>query len=819
MSTVRPAKSLNPLALALLILVCVVTPLPAAAQGQVGACAPPLLVVDTPTPDATLRGSVTLSGWALDITASSGTGVDEVLVRLDDGSGGGTALGSAQLALARPDVDAAYGRQNTNAGWRLRVDSTRVPDGGHRLVVTARSRCGVSSVTRNVNVAAETGWALLNPPPGRSAGGVAWDPSRSQLYVLGGRGGATHADLWAYSAARNVWTPLRPAGAAVPRLSAHSAVWDPVGDQVLIFGGFGAERTDGLWAYHPANNRLELLTPAGPTPRGRGYHSAVWTGDTMLLFGGVGGRFDLYEDLWSYDPRSNTWTEIEVDGPRPTGRFYQSAAWDPIDERLYIFGGFDIATGLLEDFWSYDPAENTWTQLLPNDRWPPSRLSASMTWISAGEQLLLYGGGCGGCYRDDLWAYQPATDTWQLLATPQDRPRARGGQGAVWDEARQQLLVFAGGESLNDLWSYRPAANSWARLTPTVTMLPALAGAQSVWDKSRGQMLTFGGDPGTADPGPPDVVRIYRPASNTWEEIMTTGGPRVRSGHTVVWDDETAQAFLFGGRRDDGTASDELWSYQPASRRWTRLADGTAGPVARAFHSAAWDPRNRQLWIFGGTGSSGTALEDLWSYRLATGSWQQSSGGTGPRARTRHTAVWDTVAGELLVYGGYRDQEGYTSEVWAYRPEQASWVLREATGPAPVGRSRHTAAWDPTSRRMLIFGGFVGGVDYLGDLWAYDPACNAWSELTGSEAPAARGDAMAVWDSTTRELLLYGGGAGDPTNELWSYRPAASPPSPPSIPPSTATIPSGTTTGVPVTAMPAHAATPASPPGAPASPR
>ncbi len=772
-------------ALVLLLLACLALPVPAGAQGPPVPCAPVVVAVDTPSPDATVRGPVTIGGWALDLGATSGSGVREVTVTLDRELDGGSVLGAAQLGLARSDIDAAYGRTGSAAGWRLAIDSLKASEGGHTLTITARSQCEQASVTRTVNVAADTGWALLNPPPGRSAGGVAWDPSRGQMYVLGGRGGTTHADLWVYSAARNVWTPVQPTGAPVPRLSAHSAVWDPIGDQALIFGGFGGDQTDGLWAYHPTDNRLEQLTPAGRTPGGRGYHSAVWTGDSMLVFGGVGGRFDLYEDLWWYDPRANAWTLIATPDPRPSGRFYQSAAWDPIGGRLLVFGGFDIASGLLEDFWSYDPAENSWTQLLPNDRWPPGRLSASMVWDPRDQQLLLYGGGCGGCYRDDLWSYQPGTDTWVLRPMPADRPKARGAQGAVWDEARQQMLIFAGGESLNDLWSYRLESNTWTRLTPTVAVVPALANARSVWDPVRSQMLVFGGDNGAADHGPVDVVRVYRPASHVWEEVATTGGPRVRSGHAVAWDDESGQALVYGGRRDDNSVSDELWSYQPAGNRWTRLADGSTGPVARAFHSAAWDPRGHQLWIYGGAGSSGAALDDLWSYRPASGAWQRFSGGPGPKARARHTAIWDTNAGEMLVYGGYREQDGYTSEVWAFRPEEARWVLREPTGAAPLGRSRHTAAWDATSRQMLIFGGYVGGVDYLGDFWTYEPARNAWTQIAPPSGPGTRGDAMAVWDPVGHDLLVYGGGAGDPTNELWSYRLAAAPAvaSPPATPP------------------------------------
>jgi N-acetylneuraminic acid mutarotase len=753
-----------------------IVPLLALAQGIAQPACAPIIAIDTPVPDATLRGGVTISGWALDGSAAGGSGVEEVHVYLDGGPGEGVLLGAAQRGSPRPDVDASYGRRDINPGWILNVPSLNAETGGHLISVFARTRCGWTSVDRTINIAPPEGWALLNPPPGRSAHGVAWDAVRGQLYALGGRGGGTHSDLWLYRPARNAWTPVHPTGASVPRLSAHSLVWDAAGDQLLIFGGYGADRSDGLWAYHPADNRIERVDTVGPAPAGRGYHSAVWTGDQMLLFGGVGGRFDFFDDLWSYDPRANSWTRLRPEGLRPTARFYQSAAWDPVGEQLLVFGGFDLEAGLLEDLWSYHPASNSWTPLDPDGAHPPSRLSASMVWDPVGQRILLYGGGCGGCYRDDLWSYQPQADRWERLETPGARPIARGGQGAIWDEAGRRMLLFAGGESLNDLWSFRPSDGRWARLTPTVLLVPSLGGAHAVWDPVRNQMIVVGGDTGAADPGPAGVVRMYRPASNGWEESVMSGGPQIRTGHSVVWDDESGQALLFGGRREGSGVSGELWSYVPGMNRWTRLADGSAGPVARAFHSAVWDPRGHQMLIYGGANERGTSLEDLWSFRPATGAWTQLAGtGPAPRARIRHSAVWDAAAGEMLVFGGYADPDGYTSELWGYRPEERRWTVRAPEGAAPAGRSRHSAVWDTASGRMLVFGGYVGGVDYLGDLWAYESSRNAWTQLTPSPMPLARADHMAIWEPTAREMLVYGGGAGDPSGELWSYRPPASP--------------------------------------------
>jgi N-acetylneuraminic acid mutarotase len=790
-----------------------IVPLLALAQGIAQPACAPMIAIDSPVPDATVRGGLTLTGWALDGTASGGSGVEEVHVYLDGGPGVGVLLGAAQRGAPRPDVDAAYGRRDSNPGWSLNVPAFNAETGGHLISIYARTRCGWTASDRTINLAPPDGWALLNPPPGRSAHGVAWDAARGQLYALGGRGGGTHADLWLYRPARNAWTPIQPTGGPVPRLSAHSLVWDEAGDQLLIFGGYGADRSDGLWAYHPAENRIERLETNGPAPAGRGYHSAVWTGDAMLLFGGVGGRFDFFDDLWSYDPRANTWTRLRPEGLRPTARFYQSAVWDPIEEQLFIFGGFDLETGLLDEFWSYHPASNRWTELDPSSPSPPSRLSASMVWDPIRQQVLLYGGGCGGCYRDDFWSYQPQSDQWERLEPPGARPIPRGGQGAIWDEAGQRMLLFAGGESLNDLWSFRPGENRWARLTPTVLLLPSLGGARAVWDPVRSQMLVVGGETGAADPGPAGVVRIYRPAANAWEEIMGAGAPQVRTGHTVVWDDESGQALLFGGRREGGGVSAELWSFVPAMNRWTRLAETGAGPVARAFHSAVWDPRGHQMLVYGGANERGTSLEDLWSFRPATGTWTQlAAPGPAPRARIRHSAVWDAVAGEMLIFGGYVDTDGYTSELWGYRPEERRWVARTPEGMAPAGRSRHSAIWDAVGGRMLVFGGYIGGVDYLGDLWAYESGRNAWTQLTPTPMPLPRADHMAVWEPTAREMLVYGGGAGDPSAELWSYRP------PVGVQPAPATPGIATTPAPPLTpATPAAVATAiatATPPGA-----
>lgn len=86
---------------------------------------------------------LTISGWAIDRRATTGTGIDQVVVyanRLPDSGGGvGTMafVGTAEWGLARPDIGNAFGAQFVNSGYRLSVNG--LPPGSYRLAVYAHT--------------------------------------------------------------------------------------------------------------------------------------------------------------------------------------------------------------------------------------------------------------------------------------------------------------------------------------------------------------------------------------------------------------------------------------------------------------------------------------------------------------------------------------------------------------------------------------------------------------------------------------------------------------------------------------------------------
>jgi hypothetical protein len=114
----------------------------------------PLMFIDVPTDGLVLQQPFYISGWAIDLAATRGTGIDAVHVYAYPYPGSGTApvfLGTAQLGISRPDVGAVYGSAFTPSGYRLQVRGLR--PGDYMLVAYARSTVsGTFVVARGANV-------------------------------------------------------------------------------------------------------------------------------------------------------------------------------------------------------------------------------------------------------------------------------------------------------------------------------------------------------------------------------------------------------------------------------------------------------------------------------------------------------------------------------------------------------------------------------------------------------------------------------------------------------------------------------------------
>ncbi len=169
-------------------------------------------------------------------------------------------------------------------------------------------------------------------------------PDLKQTYRTGGR----------YDPKADRWTPIRPDDAA-PAVWGAPAVW--TGTEMLVWGGSHRNGDDEVnqvtrrgWAYNPATDRWRPLSTEG-APAPRFFHTAVWTGSKLVVWGGGdqggdGNPARHFDDGGVYDPVAARWEPLPRVGDL-TGRGMHSAVWT--GRGMMVFGGSTGGSGAFAD--------------------------------------------------------------------------------------------------------------------------------------------------------------------------------------------------------------------------------------------------------------------------------------------------------------------------------------------------------------------------------------------------------------------------------------------------------------------------------------
>jgi hypothetical protein len=145
----------------------------------------------------------------------------------------------------------------------------------------------------------------------------------------------------------------------------------------------------------------------------------------------------------------------------------------------------------------------------------------------------------------------------------------------------------------------------------------------------------------------------------------------------------------------------------------------------------------------------------------------------GPGPRYLHSAVYDSATDQMIVFGGTDYGTTNYSDVWVNTSVMSdscnptcdlNWIFDTPTGTLPAARSGHTAVYDSTNSRMIVFGGATGFPSRcVNDVWVLENANGvagkpAWTELSpGNTPPAAREGQVAAYDPTTNSMTIFGG--------------------------------------------------------------
>jgi hypothetical protein len=283
----------------------------------------------------------------------------------------------------------------------------------------------------------------------------------------------------------NVWVKRspRPGAPASPRMGYEGAcVWDSRHRLLVRYGGHnqggGGEQGAEVWTFDPKTATWTLKEPNTSPPgvccnKQNVYDPTIGRYIRFPKFSGNHGWQwwrELYlndSSVWTYDLTANRWRNMR---PLPAPRLapYRSASWDGDRRVVVVFGGEGSREGTV----IYDPWRNEWRRPRPAVE-PAPRSGGSMAYDAARRLHVLF----GSQFTDDrhTWTYNVARNRWRDMKPPVMPPTNRNDPELTWDPIHKVVLALVkvttgkGNKTRHDVqtWAYDAGANRWTRMKPT----------------------------------------------------------------------------------------------------------------------------------------------------------------------------------------------------------------------------------------------------------------------------------------------------------------------------------------------------------------
>src|SRR6266513_2038697 len=196
-------------------------------------------------------------------------------------------------------------------------------------------------------------------------------------------------------------------------------------------------------------------------PDARANHTAVWTGNEMIVWGGVTSGPIYFNTGGRYNPSTDSWTTTSLTNA-PAGRVQHTAVWT--GSQMIVWGGVGSG-GYFNTGGRYDPSTDSWTATSTVGA-PSARTLPNSVWT--GSEMIVWGGGTGGLLNTG-GRYNPGTDSWTATSTI-GAPAGRFFPTSVWTDS--QMIVwggYGGAPYFNTGGRYNPGTDSWTATSSTGT--------------------------------------------------------------------------------------------------------------------------------------------------------------------------------------------------------------------------------------------------------------------------------------------------------------------------------------------------------------
>ena len=254
--------------------------------------------------------------------------------------------------------------------------------------------------------------------------------------------------------------------------------------------------------------------------------------------------------------------------------------------------------------------------------------------------------------------------------------------------------------------------------------------------------------------------------------------------------------LIFGGKRDSGDLSSDLWLFNFTSETWQRKAEASlVKPTPVWLHT--FTLANDHAYVFGGSTEGGRIISDLFRINVhLLEDWEkvEVKGEKELELRmTAHSTVFHPKSNSLIAFGGIHTDVARFSKLsrkmFIFNLKHSVW--------SEVKYTKHEKAFPPemafhtanlVGNYMIVFGGYVhhhGHTDsqrppletcYSPGLHLYSLDCHCWQSRAEEHKPPGHAypKAQGVFGHSavvrhSSQLIIVGGYHGTVTGDLLGY--------------------------------------------------
>ncbi|MFT7535150.1 MAG: hypothetical protein ACI85K_001101 [Hyphomicrobiaceae bacterium] len=489
----------------------------------------------------------------------------------------------------------------------------------------------------------------------------------------------------------------------------------------------------------------------------------------------------------------------------PTPRTDFSMAYDPVRQRMVMFGGrpHNMSTMWFTDTWEYDGVD--WQQVSTVAH-PSAGTLGTMAFDHVTNQMMF--ASLWSSTAVNVWLYDGVTWSVASMSLP--------GQSVLGSDSVRQRVVAVDYFGDTHEWD----GSSWTVATPS-TSAPIRSGERLAFVAQRGTVVMHGG------------IAAAGAAADMWEWDGTNwtviaGTAPNRTLHSVAHDPVRDRMFVVGG------FADPLLSRDTSQWDGNSWSSNHVTPIVGAARNAYFDENRQSVVAFpNGWGNviavewDGTKWRDIAlpaNFPVSYGSafdrvrqravlstpqavmeWDGVNWFTIPSATLIWSAAWHQGLGRVvglagnsvvewdgvawtqiatapsgygrLIYDEARDQIVLTNNAGLATWDGVAWAFHGF--PGPPGHQEYGFAYDQARQRVVLFGGGYPnpqGPPWLlpvNDMWDWDGA--TWTQLTPSNVPSPRYYLRLIYDPQRQQMLALGGmqqafnGGWLPMEDVWAF--------------------------------------------------